>query len=402
MEGVALACPRCDRRFSPGDRNTCPHHGGERPTLSVVYDVDILRERYDPEQTSRCDIWRYRPLLPVAGTEPVTLGEGWTDLVAADRLGSELGIDLSLKLEGANPSGSSKDRGSAVVATHARERGEGTIACASTGNAAASIAAYAACGDLSCSLFVPDPLPETKAIQPRIYGADVTTVAGTYADAFERCHRAVEENGWLDRSAGATPYAPAGARTLGFELAEQTAGFVPESLPAGHGGGVSSGNNGVPDWVVVPMGNGGIIEGVWKGLNTFERLGYVERTPRLLGVQATNASVIHDVFHGEATGGDEHLPGTCADSIDVDSPRYLREACEALQASGGTSVTVTEQAIRASIERLGRTTGVFAEPASAAGIAGIESARERGIVDASDSVVAVITGTGLKDVSWLE
>lgn len=445
MRGLALICPRCGRRFSVGEQTVCPEHesgpdscepadsddspqdvdpvqgdlsqpvdtgdGGDRPTLELVYDLDTLREMYDPTCAMRTDIWRYQPFLPVDGP-PVTLGEGWTALATASNLGEDLGVTLSLKLEDANPTGATKDRGTAVVATYARERSYDTLACASTGNAAASTAAYAAHGGLSCSLFVPGQLPEPKAIQPLVYGADIHRIEGVYGDAVERCRQVVNEHNWVDRSAGASPYAPAGARTLGFELAEQTSGYGDrdETTTA------RQNEMGVPEWVVVPVGNGGTIAGVWEGFQTFFDLGYVEATPRMLGVQAADVSTIHDAFqtgrdtadsgndsHGNDTGDSGQTETTatttttCADSIAVSRPHHRREACAALAESGGDSVTVSDAAILESIRRLGRTEGVFAEPASASVVAGIETARESGIIDAGDRVVAVITGTGLKD-----
>jgi len=376
-QGVELCCPHCDRRFSAGTHLQCPSHNGLAPALDLVYDFDILREQFDPATATREDIWRYGPLFPVDRSEPVTMGEGWTDLVGAASLGERLDVDLSLKLEGANPTGSTKDRGSSVLVTYAKEAGHDTVACASTGNAAASVAAYAARASLDCRLFVPEQLPEAKAVQPRMYGADVVAVDGDYSDAYEQCRRQVGENGWLDRSAGSTPYTPAGARTLGYELTEQTTS---------------------PEWVVVPMGNGGTITGVWRGWETFTELGYTDRTPRFLGVQADSATAIHDQFQ-ETETADRPDQTTCADSIAVRDPHRAREACRAIEASGGTTVTVTDSAIRGATRDLSRMEGIFAEPASAAVIAGIETARDQRVVDAGEGVVAVITGNGLKDTS---
>jgi len=346
----------------------------ENAALGPIPDPERLREAFDPDAASRGDIWRYAPLLPVAA-DPVTLGEGWTDLVAAGRLGDALGVELSLKLEGGNPTGSTKDRGSSVLVTHAREEGADAVACASTGNAAASAAGYAARGGLECALFVPDGLPDAKAVQPLVYGADVVRVDGSYADAHDRCRERAREEGWLDRSAGATPYVPAGMRTLGYELAEQCSD--------------------APEWVAVSMGNGGTLAAVWRGWQTFADLGYVERVPRFLGVQSASASAIHDAYHG--TDGGSEGPETCADSIAVEEPHRARAARRAIEQSGGTTVTVTDDALRAALWQLGRHEGVFAEPASAATVAGIDAALDRGVVEAGERVVAVLTGDGLKD-----
>ena len=362
-----FVCSRCGESVSAPPRHDC----AGSTTFQLRHD-EAVREAVDAGGDPD-DIRRYEPFLPVDSLDGVSLGEGGTDLVAAPSLSSDLGVDLALKLEGANPTGSTKDRGSAVVVAHAAARGDDVVACASTGNAAASVAAYAARSGLECCLFVPDHAPDAKAVQPLVYGADVLAVEGTYDDAFDLCQRVTAASGWLDRSAGATPYTDAGARTLGYELAEQPGR--------------------VPDWVVVPMGNGGTIASAWQGLATFADLDIVARTPRMLGVQADGTTPIFDAVHGTDGDGSE----TCADSIDVGTPHRLTDAREAIEGSGGTAVAVSEEAIRSATARLGTEEGVFVEPACAAALAGVERAREDGTIDSGEDVVAVMTGTGLKD-----
>jgi len=393
--GVRLVCDRCGNRFSPGEPlgrsgdSCCSDSATTHSCLGHVhlsYDYKRLQTTLSSLVADTGDIWSYRPLLPVTGAQPVTLGEGDTDCITANRLGGELDIDLRLKLEGQLPSGSTKDRGSAVLATYAREQGHDTIACASTGNAAASIAAYTARAGLDCRLFVPTTTPQTKAVQPEIYGATVNRIDGTYATAFNACAETVANEGWLDRSAGASPFTAAGAATLGFEISAD----CPDA-----------------DWVVMPMGNGGTLAGAWKGLFLASKLGFIEEAPRMLGVQTRAATTIHDAFHERYATSDSVKadPSNCsgektqADSIDVQEPHRLEEACHALAESDGTSVLVSEDAITNSIRRLGRTEGIFAEPASAAVIAGIHTARERDLIDPSETAVGVITGSGLKDAA---
>lgn len=365
--GISLSCPRCGERFRPGETHCRAHE--EPVVLELTYDHETILERFEPGDRSRPDIWRYRQLLPVTA-EPVTLGEGWTDLVTAPTTGSELDVELSLKLDGNNPTGSSKDRGSALAATRARGAGSSEIVCASTGNAAASVAAYAARGGLDCSLFVPERLPEAKAIQPRVYGANLITVEGSYADAYDACRATGTRSDTTDRSAGTNPYVPAGSRTLGFELAEQAAS---------------------PEWVAVSMGNGGTIADLWRGWRLFERLGYTDGMPRLLGVQAASVA---GIYPAESDAGE-----TCADSIDVAQPHRKGDARQAIEESGGTAVRVPDELIRDSLRQVGRNEGIFAEPASAAAVAGVRRARQRGVIDAGERVVAVITGNGLKDAT---
>ncbi|WP_436903027.1 pyridoxal-phosphate dependent enzyme [Halovenus halobia] len=369
-EGLVFVCPRCGWECAPGEYRRCPDHD---LSLDLSYDIATVQERFDPETRSRTDIWRYGPLLPVDG-DPITLGEGWTDLVDAPTTGGALGVDLGLKLDGANPTGASKDRGSAVVATHAREAAVDRIVCASTGNAAASIAAYAARGNLACSLYVPERLPDAKAVQPLVYDADLVTVSGGYADAYRRCRDDASESA-IDRSAGASPYTPAGAQTLGFELAEQ----APEA-----------------DWIAVSMGNGGTLADIWQGLSLFSRADFLADPPRLLGVQAAGCRPIHDSLADEAHSDST---GTCADSIDVTDPHRAVAAERAIEESNGTTVAVADEQIRAALRRLGRDEGVFVEPAGAAAVAGIGAALEGGVLDSGEDVVAVLTGDGLKDTA---
>lgn len=399
---AALECRRCGRRFGPGDvEYTCPDHDGVTGVLDVVYDDDALAEsanwdRFvgglsDPDGvTEIADLWAFESLLPVEPGDRVCLGAGGTPLLDAPRLGERLDADVWVKDETGNPTGSSKDRGTAVVATRAHQRGHDVLTCASTGNAAASLAGYAARAGLECRIFVPADLPDAKAVQPRLYGADVLAIDGTYAEAYDLCRDVAAARGWHNASAALNPYAVEGHRTLGFELALQSADA---------------------DWVVLPMGNGCSLAGVWKGLAEFERLGVLDSTPRLLGVQAAGATAIRDRFVAVTDGKTETVPastetgteaadgaaGTVADSIDVGAPHNAERACDALVDSGGTAVVVSDEHLLRAQRLLGATEGVFVEPASAAAVAGVDSAREQGSIAADDRVVVVATGTGLKD-----
>ncbi|WP_415381747.1 threonine synthase [Halosimplex sp. TS25] len=387
----ALACERCGRRYAPDDvEYTCPDHDGVAGILDVCYDYDAVRERVAAALDGPTeDLWTYGPLLPVDG-EPVRLGAGGTDLLDAPALGDALGVEALVKNETSNPTGSNKDRGSAVVVSRARQQGHDVVACASTGNAAASLAGYAARADLECRIFVPADLPEAKAVQPRLYGATVLGVDGTYADAYELCREVSAERGWYNRNAAMNPYAVEGKRTLGFELAEQ----APDA-----------------DWVAMPMGNGCSLAGAWKGLREFERLGFLDETPRMLGVQAEGATAIYDRFVTEsADGPDDRNDGgtgrptdgngeTTADSIDVGVPHNAGKACRALRDSDGDAVVVSDAEILDAQRLLGECEGVFAEPASAAAVAGVRTARERGTVASGERVAVVATGTGLKDTA---
>ena len=369
----ALTCGVCGREFSPGEVTyTCPAHDGVGGSLDVRYEYDALARAFDVPGTVE-DLWAFAPLLPVDGEPVVSLGAGGTPLLDAPALSADLGVSMRVKDETGNPTGSSKDRGSAVAVTRARQRGRSVVSCASTGNAAASLAGYAARAGLDCRIFVPADLPEAKAVQPRVYGAEVLAVEGDYEDASRVCHATATERGWYDCSAGVNPYLFEGKRTLGFELARDAADA---------------------DWVAMAMGNGCSLAATWKGMAELDRLGLSDGTARFLGVQAEGASAIHDRFTDEWGDG---AGETAADSIDVAAPHSAKRACCALADSGGDAVLVNDDAILRAQRRLGEHEGLFVEPASAATVAGVERALAAGVIDPADEVVVVATGTGLKD-----
>jgi len=375
----ALECTLCGETYDP-DRliYTCPNHEGVKGILEVTYDYDRVAERFDGPLDGQIDSqWKYRAFLPVADdSEPITLGEGGTPLLDAPRLGDELDVDLRVKDDGRNPTGVLKDRATSVSLTKTREFGHDVVTCASTGNAAASLAGFAARGGLDCRLFVPGDAPEGKLAQPLVYGADVLGVEGSYDEAYDLSMAVTEQFGWYNRNAAVNPFQVEGKRTVGHELAEQT-------------------QEDLPDWLVFSMGDGCTIAGGWKGFREFRDLGFVDDAPKMLGVQAAGASAIHDAYK-EHDDVDE-VADTVADSIAVGRPRNTVKACRALAESGGDSVLVSDEEILAGEALLGRTEGIYAEPAGAAPVAGLQKAREEGIIGAGESVVVVVTGNGLKD-----
>lgn len=382
MEHVlAFKCTVCGEEYEPdGIMYTCPNH--EDPMegiLDVVYDYDAIdREFRDQVDGDIPDLWKYRPFLPIEeDAEPVTLGEGGTDLIDAPRLSEELGVELRVKDDSRNPTASFKDRASAVSVTKAKHHDHDVVTCASTGNAAASLAGYAARAGLEARIFVPESAPEGKLAQPLVYGADVIQVEGTYPEAGELSLAVTEKYGWYNRNAAFNPFQVEGKRTAGLEIAEQT-------------------RNDVPDWVVVSVGDGCTIAGVWKGLKEFEKLGYIDETPQMLGVQAEGAPVIHEAFHGEESL--DQKAKTLADSIAVAAPANLRKAVTAMEESGGDSVAVSDEQILDAELQLGSTEGLFTEPAAAAIIAGTKKAIKETIIEEGESVVVVSSGYGLKDL----
>jgi threonine synthase len=377
---TGLHCVHCSR-VSPLDDGIyiCPACGGNH---AVAYDLEAVRRAWSRDILEGNDdrtIWRYAPLLPVEGRlegPPV----GWTPLVPAPALARALGIrELLLKDDGRNPSASFKDRASAVALQRARETGHDLVTGASTGNAASATAVLAAAIGLRTRIFVPRTAPRAKIAQLLTFGAEVLAVDGTYDQAFDLCIEASRRYGWYNRNTGFNPYTREGKKTVSFEICEQRRWVV-------------------PDLVVVPVGDGNIISGVWKGFQEFERLGFIDHCPRLLAAQAENSASVVEAARGDgvirAVSGD-----TVADSISVSVPRDGEAAVQAIRDSGGFGVTVSDSAILAAIGEVARGAGVFGEPAASAAWAGLREAVRQGLVDPAWSVVVLITGNGLKDVA---
>lgn len=368
----ALVCPECGRSFSGEDGpRTCPAHDAGAK-LSVRYERSTVAETLDSVDSVGESLWQFESILPT-GTEGVRLGAGGTPLIDAPSLSRDLGVSLSLKDETGNPTGSIKDRSSAVLVSRAAAA-DATIGCASTGNQAASVAAYAARAGLECRVFVPGDAPEGKVVQPLISGAEVYAVDGDYDDAARLCRQVSAERGWRDCTAGVDPFGLEGMRTVGLEIALAR-------------------RERVPDWVVVPVGNGTGLAATWKGLRECHEHGVIDRTPRLLGVQAVGAAAVHERFTGEDVDGG----GTAVHSIDVASPHDAERACAALEESDGASVVVSDEAAFDAERAIGEQEGVHVEPASAATVAGLRRALAEGIVEGGADVVCVLTGSGVTD-----
>jgi threonine synthase len=376
-----LVCMRCARRYRRGLDGPCPRCGPEG-VLEIEFDLRQVRRtltRRALESRPR-DIWRYRELLPVPVGAPHPPAQvGWTPITPAPRLGEWAGVgELLLKDEGRNPTASFKDRASAVGVARAAARRARVVACASTGNAASSLAGAAAGLGLRAVIFVPETAPEPKVVQLLVFGARVIRVKGTYDQTWELCQRACDTYGWYNRNAAVNPSLVEGKKTCGLEIGEQLGRFV-------------------PDWVAVSVGDGCTLAGTWKGLKEMHALGFIPRVPRMLGVQAEGARPLVDAF---LSGGDL-VPGpaeTLADSICVGHPRNWRKALHAVRESGGAFVAVPDEAILEAMRQAGRRAGVFGEPAGVAGLAGLRQAVRDGIIDRRASALAVITGSGLKDV----
>ncbi len=381
-----LRCVICGAEYQPGDvAYVCPRHGDDG-ILDVVYDYAAIASTVDRDTVDESPdptMWRYRPLLPVDPDTPVPpLRVGGTPLYESLRLADRIGVsEMWVKDEGVQPTGSLKDRASAMAIVKADEAGAAKIATASTGNAAAALAGLAASVGRESVIFVPASAPEAKVAQLLAYGATVLLVDGSYDDAFELCLRASDTFGWYNRNTGYNPYMSEGKKTVAYEIAEDLGWQV-------------------PDVVVVPVGDGCIIGGVAKGFRDLLALEWIDRMPRLIGAQAEGSAFLTEAWErGEDVLTKPPIEAsTVADSISAGLPRDRIKAMRAVRDSDGAFVAVPDEAILEAIPALAATTGVFPEPAAATALAGLVAARKAGHVEPGDRVVIISTGTGLKDV----
>ncbi|MBN2362394.1 MAG: threonine synthase [Deltaproteobacteria bacterium] len=375
-----LRCVKCNATTAVGPAvYVCPGCGGN---LQVEYDYPAIRSAWRRDELARSDdrtLWRYAPLYPVASRIDFPT-VGWTPLLPAPKLARSIGLrSLHLKDDGRNPSASFKDRASAIALLRAREIGAELVTGASTGNAASATSVLAAALGIKTRIFVPAAAPRAKIAQLLAFGAEVLAVDGSYDQAFDLCLEATRRFGWYNRNTGFNPYTREGKKSVSFEICEQLGWQV-------------------PDLVVVPVGDGNIISGVWKGFCDFHAVGFIDRLPRLLAVQASGSAAVVDAVKGDGVirpvSGD-----TVADSISVSLPRDGDAAVQAVRASQGFGVTVSDDEILAAILEVARGAAVFAEPAGAASWAGLKAAVRQGIVDPGWNTVMLITGNGLKDVA---
>jgi len=378
---TCVACGRTSGADSPWI--ACSDCGPDKGIVEINFDLDAVRHAWqeNPLHGRALNHWRYRELLPLAESSIREDWQvGWTPVIDTQRLAGELGLkQLLFKDDGRNPTASFKDRASSVGVAHALQCKANTIACASTGNAATSLAGHAALAGMPCVIFVPSTAPQPKLAQLLVYGAHVVAVQGSYDEAYNLCSQACTKFGWYNRNCAINPVLVEGKKTGGLEIAEQSHSF-----------------GGVPDWVAVSVGDGCTVAGIWKGLKQMHQLGQIDRLPRLLGVQADGVAPIGYVLeHGKLP---EKLQdgGTIADSINVPVPRNCQKAVNALKDADGVLVCVDDQQILDAMKRGGQH-GIYAEPAAAAALAGVMAAREVDVISATDRVLTMVTGSGLKD-----
>lgn len=378
-----LKCLLCGSEYNPDEVTyTCPKCGNDG-ILEVIYDYEEIKKHFSKEslQSNKdYSMWRYLPLLPV--NDPSKIGPlkvGWTPLYEAKRIREDLGIPyLWIKDDGRNPTASLKDRASAIAVVKAQELGKKVVTCASTGNAASSLAGASASVGLKNYIFVPRTAPKAKIAQLLVFGATVLAVKGSYDEAFDLSIKATEKFGWYNRNTAFNPYMVEGKKTVALEIIEQM-------------------NFEVPDYVFVSVGDGCIISGVAKGYKDMLSLGFIDKIPKLVAVQAEGCKPIVDAVNGD--GSVKFVkPDTIADSIAVGIPRNRVMAVRDVKESGGFGVAVSDEEILSAIKYLGSTQGIFAEPAGATGFAGMLKALKEGKISKNDKIVVIVTGNGLKDV----
>jgi threonine synthase len=352
--------------------------------LDVQYDYDGAREELADvihDRGADRSIWRYLPLLPLDSQwERPPLALGQTPLIECPALARDVGVArYFIKDDSRTPTASSKDRASAVAVVQAKALGFQRAGCASTGNAAVSLAGWCAAAGLQSLIFVPATAPEAKVAQLAIYGARVLLVQGDYGQTWQLAQQAAGELGFYNRNCAVNPYLVEGKKTLGLELGEQL-----RHLSA--------------SVVAMSVGDGCSIAGLGKGLAEMARLGVLRESPRLLGVQAEGAAPLVGAFEAGAEEFQPQAASTVADSIAVGHPRNPIKALRALRQSQGSLLAVSDAEILRAIRDVATLSGVFAEPAAATPLAGIRRARALGQLTAKDTVVHVVTGSGLKDI----
>jgi threonine synthase len=378
-----LECTRCGAHYD-ANRLWRLSPCCEKP-LYARYDLDALRETFRPEALAGRDptMWRYAEVLPVRDAAfRLTLGEGLTPLLAAPRLAARLGLKrVWLKDEGQNPTGSFKARGLAMAVARAWELGVREVALPSAGNAGSAAAAYAAAAGLSCHVVVPADTPRVIVEEIRALGANLQLIDGLITDAGARVAEGAAAHGWFDLSTLKEPYRVEGKKTMGYELYEQLGRL--------------------PDVIIYPTGGGTGLVGMWKAFAEMEQLGWIgAERPRMISVQAAGCAPIVRAWE---TGQRSAEPWTDAHTYasGLRVPRAVGDflILDAVRASEGSAIAVSDEAMRSAVDAVGAATGIFAAPEGGAVAAAVPLLLERGMLDADEETVLFITGSGLKYVT---
>jgi threonine synthase len=334
--------------------------------------------RKDELQDSPIGLWRYAKALPVEKKFVISLGEGFTPLLTARRL-LENG-DMMLKLDYVNPSGSFKDRGSTISISKANELGKREVAIDSTGNAAASLSAYAAKASMKCFVFIPSYTEAEKVIQISSTGATVISVKGNRQDVHDLIEEAYRKFGWYYCGFMVSPYAIEGTKTIAYEICEQL-------------------HWNPPDWIVFPVGTGSGIVGCHKGLRELMKMGWITRMPRLACIQPKSCAPISQAFlNGHSKIVPVERPETVAEGLAVGNPPKGDLVLDAIRKSSGVGETVDDDEILKAARDLATKEGQFVEVSAAASVAGAIKLLDKGVINRKEKIVCELTGTGLKSI----
>jgi len=369
-----MICISCGAEYDNQDIiYTCQKCGS---ILEVICQPRVSRDVFE---CRRSTMWKYKEFMPVDHSLIVSLEEGGTPFCRCDKLGDDLGVELYVKVEGSNPTGSFKDRGMSVGITKALELGVDTVGCASTGNTSASLAAYAARAGLRCVVLLPaGKVALGKLAQAMFHGAEVISVRGNFDEALEAV-TALALEGQLYLLNSVNPFRLEGQKSIGFEIVDDL--------------GWKS-----PDRIILPVGNAGNISAIWKGITEFHEAGFIKDLPRMTGIQAEGAApIVQAVFQGAEDIVPVEDPETVATAIRIGAPVSAKKALRAIYESDGMAETVTDAEILDAQKLLARREGIGVEPASAASIAGLKKLVESGQINKGEQIVCIVTGHLLKD-----
>jgi threonine synthase len=381
MNVTHLECAACNLEHEARRLlNLCRECG--KPLL-VRYDLERAQVTLTKESLvgRRADLWRYREVLPVADdANIVSLGEGWTPLLHAERLGKKLGIrKLYIKDESQNPTQSFKARGMSAAVSMAKELGAQKLAVPSAGNAAGALAAYAARAGLECFIFMPRDTPRANLVECEQTGAEITLIDGLITDCGAEVARRKEAEGWFDVSTLKEPYRVEGKKTLGYELAEQLKWEL-------------------PDVIIYPTGGGTGLIGMWKAFDEMERMGWIgSARPRMVTVQANGCAPIVRAFAEGKRFADE-FPNAETVASGLRVPKAIGDflILDAIRASGGTAISVTDEELLAATREIGAAEGIFCAPEGAACLPALRKLLADDAVKTDDRVVLFNTGAGVK------
>jgi len=381
----SLRCHLCHAGFEAGPLWVCDKCLGP---LEVVFDYDAIKPTVSREliMSRPKNLWRYREMLPITGEPRTGLHSGFTPLVKADRLAARLGVkELYVKDDSVNhPTCSYKDRVVSVAATRAVELGFTVFACASTGNLAGSVASHGARLGLQCSVFIPDNLETGKVAGASIYNPRIIAVAGNYDDVNRLCTQVADQYAWGFANINLRAYYAEGAKTMGFEIAEQLGWKFPQH-------------------VVSPVAGGTLLPRILKGFEELQKLGLVEGDlPSIYAAQAAGCAPVVSALDAGLDFPEPVKPNTIAKSIAIGNPADGFQVLRAVRATGGAGAMVSDDEIIAGMKLLAETEGIFTEPAGGTTVAATKQLIERGAIPRDESIVICVTGNGYKTVEVLQ